>query len=140
MKKRRGIAITEFALVLPFLMLILAGVVDFAMLLRTATGVADAARAGAAYGSRSASNSLDTAGMQSAATKAAYDITGLTVTPTRSCKCADGSAVSCTGSCAAGAVRVYVQVTTQSTSAAIFSYPGLPYSGAVSATALMRVQ
>ena len=139
-RRRRAIATIEFALVAPLLMLLLAGVLDFSMLLRIATCAADAARAGSAYGSRSPSASQDYAGMQTAALNAAPGVTGMTATATRSCKCADGATASCGGSCANGKMLVYVQVTTQVTAPAIFNYPGLNFSNLVTAQASMRAQ
>jgi Flp pilus assembly protein TadG len=142
MKRRRsvGSAIVEFALTAPLLLLLTAGVLDFAMLIRTAASVADAARAGAQYGSRSTAAASDTAGIRSAALDASPGIAGMTVTPVKACKCADGSTVSCNGSCVNGGLRVYVQVTAQTTAPTVFRYAGLPFSGAVTSTASMRVQ
>jgi len=137
---QRAIATIEFALVAPLLMLLLAGVLDFAMLLRTATCAADAARAGSAYGSVSASASLDYAGMQTAALNAAPGVTGMTATASRSCKCTDGTAVSCSGSCSDGKLLVYVQVTTQAAAHTIFNYSALNFSSQVTGQASMRAQ
>jgi len=137
---RRGTATVEFALVAPLLLLFLAAVLNFAMLLRTATCAADAARAGTEYGSKSASASLDFAGMQAAALNSAPGVAGMTATATRSCKCVDGSAVSCGGSCAGGKMLVYVQVTTQVTAHTVFDYSGLSFSNLVSSQATMRAQ
>jgi len=138
--RRRAIATVEFALVAPLLMLLLAGVLDFTMLLRTATCAADAARAGTEYGSRGASAALDYAGMQAAALNSAPGVTGMTATATRSCKCVDGTSVSCGGSCTGGKMLVYVQVTTQAAAYTLFDYPALHFSGAVTSTASMRAQ
>jgi Flp pilus assembly protein TadG len=132
--------VVEFALAAPVLLLLTAGVLDFAMLIRTASSVADAARSGAQYGSRSPANAADTAGIRAAALNASPGITGLTVTPVKACQCADGTTVSCTGSCASGRVRTYIQVTAQATALTVFQYAGLPFTGAVSATASMRAQ
>jgi len=140
MGARRGTATVEFALVAPLILLLTAAVLDYTLLLRTAISVADAARAGALYGSLSAANASDTAGMQSAAAKAAPDITGLTATAARTCQCSDGSSVNCSGTCASGPVRVYVQVTARATCSSIFSYAPVPFGGAVTSTASMRAQ
>ncbi len=138
--RKRGIATVEFALMSPLLMLLLAGVLDFGMLLRTATCAASAARAGIEYGSRSASASVDYAGMQSAALAATPGVTGMTATATRSCQCSGGSAVSCSGSCVNGKMMIYVQVTARAAAHTIFNYSRLPYSNMASSTASMRVQ
>jgi len=138
--RKRGIAIIEFALLLPLMLLLLGGVLDFTVLLRAAIAASDAARAGAQYGCLSSANSSDTAGMQSAALNAAADVSGVTASASRSCQCSDGSSVSCAGSCPSGPVRVYVTVTARTTVSAIFSYAQVPFSGAVSSTATMRAQ
>jgi hypothetical protein len=78
--------------------------------------------------------------MQAAALNSVPNLTGMTATATRSCKCSNGSAVSCTGTCTGGPMSVYVQVTTQTTAQNAFSYPGLSFSGAVSAKAVMRTR
>jgi Flp pilus assembly protein TadG len=138
--RRMGIATVEFALVSPLLMLLLAGVLDFGMLLRTATCAANAARAGIEYGSRSASASMDYAGMQNAVLSSTPGVAGMTATVTRSCHCSGGSAVSCTGSCANGKMMIYVKVTASATAHTIFNYPGLTYSNLASSSASVRVQ
>lgn len=141
MHSRRGTATVEFALIAPLLLLLLAGVLDYTMLLRTAIAVADAARAGAQFGSLSAANAGNLAGMQAAAVNAAPDISGLTATAAQTCQCSDGSTVTCgSGTCAMGPVRTYVQVTVQATASRVFSYSQLPFSGAVSVKASMRAQ
>jgi Flp pilus assembly protein TadG len=141
MRLRRGTATFEFALIAPLLLLLVAGVLDYTTLLRTAIAVADAARAGAQFGSLSAANATNISGMQTAAVNAAPDITGLTATGAKVCQCSDGSTINCSGgTCSTGPVRVYAQVTVQATCTAIFSYSQLPFTGAVSAKASMRAQ
>jgi Flp pilus assembly protein TadG len=124
---------------MPLLLLLLAIALDYGASLRTATEVSAAARAGAAFGSTSATNSLNTSGIQAAAINSAPDIGGMTVTSARLCECPGGAAVSCSGSCT-GNMLIYVQVTAQATSSAIFSYSGLGFSGSTSAKVSMRVQ
>jgi len=137
---RRGIATVEFALVAPLIMLLLAGVLDFSLLLRTATTATDAARAGAEYGSRGVLSSVDLSGMQAAALNAAPGLTGMTAAAARYCLCNNGSSVSCTGTCPSGALQVYVTVTTQVATHTVFDYSGVSIPGTVSASARMRAQ
>ena len=140
MRRERGTAMVEFALVLPVFLLLLAGVLDYTMMMRTAIAVADAARAGAQFGSLNPANASNTVGIQTAAASAAPDVTNLTATASKSCNCSGGAAVACNSTCPNGSVRVYVQVTVQATSSPIFSYTPLLYNGRVSATASMRAQ
>jgi Flp pilus assembly protein TadG len=141
MKSRRGIAIIEFALVTPLLLLLVAGVVDYTLLMRAAIAVGDAARAGAQYGSLSVANAANISGIQTAALNAAPDIPNLTAAAAEVCKCSNGATVNCSGgTCPSGPVRTYVQVTCKTTVNALFSYPKLGYTGAVVAMATMRAQ
>src|ERR1035441_9102192 len=64
--RRSGMALIEFSLVTPLLLLALAGVLNYAVALRTASCLTDAARVGARYGSQSATSASDIAGMQAA--------------------------------------------------------------------------
>lgn len=137
---RRAIATVEFALVAPLLMLLLAGVLDFSMLLRTATCAASAARAGTEYGSRTPSTSTDYAGMEAAALNSTPGVVGMTVVASRFCECAGGSAVSCSGGCAGGKMLIYVQVTTQVAAPNVFHYSGLNISNLLTSAAAMRAQ
>jgi len=137
---QRAIATVEFALMAPLLMLLLSGVLDYAMLLRTATCAANAARAGTEYGSRSSITSVDYTGMQNAALNSSPNLTGMTATATRACQCSGGGAVSCTGSCANGKMMVYVQVTTSVAAHTIFNYSALNFSNLAGAKASIRVQ
>ncbi|HUA60901.1 MAG TPA: TadE family protein [Verrucomicrobiae bacterium] len=136
---RRGIALVEYALATPILLMILAVGLDFGRAMRTAGAVAAAARAGAAWGSMSSANAQNVSGIQSAAVNSAPDISGLTVTSSQSCQCANGTGVSCTGSCA-GNMLMYVQVNVQAATTNFFSYSGLGFGGTTSAQAKMRVQ
>lgn len=140
MRHRRGSTMIEFALTAPLLMLLAAGVLNYGMALRSAIAVAAAARAGAQYGSVSTANAADTVGMRAAALNAAPNLTGMVVTPVQVCRCSNGSAVSCTGTCGSGTVAMYVEVTARATALHIFRYAGLPFSGAVSSTAVMRAR
>lgn len=138
--RSRGIATVEFALVAPLMLLLLAGVLDFALALRTASCVTGAARIGAEYGSRSATSSADYAGMQNAAVKSAPGIAGMTASASQSCECPGGSAVSCSAVCSGGNMLVYVQVTVAAPVHTIFNYAALHIPAKVAASAHMRVQ
>ena len=138
--RRTGLALVEFSLVTPLLLLALAGVLNYALALRTAASVTDAARIGAWYGSQSPANASNTAAMQAAALNAAPGIAGMTATAVETCECSGGGTVSCSGSCSVGNMLIYVKVTTRATSPAFFNYSGLSYSGAVSAKVSVRAQ
>jgi Flp pilus assembly protein TadG len=137
----RGIAMVEFAIMLPLILLLMAGVLDYTLIMRTAISVADAARAGAQYGSLSATNASDVTGMRNAALAAAPDVKNITASAATTCKCSDGTTINCTGlSCSSGPVRVYAQVTVSATATPIFSYSQVPFAGNVTTTVCMRAQ
>jgi Flp pilus assembly protein TadG len=141
MRSRRGIATVEFALMMPLLLVLLAAVLDYTILMRAAIAVADAARAGAQYGSLSTTNAANISGIETAALNAAPDIAGLTVTAVKTCQCSGGTVVNCSGgTCSSGPVRTYVQVTARTTVNPLFSYSRLTFTGAVVSTASMRAQ
>ncbi len=135
----RGIALVEYALAMPLLLLMLAVALDYGNSLRVAAEVSAAARAGAAFASSSATNSVNTTGIKAAVINSAPDISGMTVTSARSCQCPGGGSVSCSGSCT-GNMLIYVQVNAQAAASTIFSVPGLGFSGATAAQVSMRVQ
>jgi Flp pilus assembly protein TadG len=147
---RSGQSIVEVALMLPFLLLLLLGVIEVGRFLYIGILVGNAARAGAAYGTQSLVKSVDTTGISTAA-KNDFQNNGqgvgtLTVTSSVSCGCDSGGTITaqaCTGVgagvCAAGNWSVTVSVTASGTFSALFSYPGIPTSMTISKTAVMRV-
>jgi Flp pilus assembly protein TadG len=134
----QGASLLEFALMLPFLALLLVGVIDFGRAYYVNVEVSNAAYTGALYGTQ---NHSDITGMQNAATGDAPDISGMTATATYGCECSDGTnaVVSCTSqpSCGVNVVN-YVQVTTSATYKPIFPWPGIPSSLAMQGVARLR--
>jgi Flp pilus assembly protein TadG len=151
-----GQSLLEFALMLPFLMLLFLGVVELGRAAFITIAVTNAATAGAEYGSTNSATAGDIAGMKAAASVDA-DYTGMTFTsptPTYGCICDNGSGVSCTnpvpapGTCASiassctGTSQIVecVQVSTTATFSSLFHYPGLPASFQTNGNAIMRVR
>jgi Flp pilus assembly protein TadG len=138
-----GGAAVELAVMLPVLLLIAIGVSDLGRVFFTGITVANAARAGAQWGSMNPVNSANPAGMNLAATDDAADAAPITVSSRSFCRC-DAGELDCLdgGDCgvAYGAYRSYVEVTVSKTVDLIFSYPGLPTSVTLSRTATFRVQ
>ena len=87
-----GSAVVELAVALPILVLILAATIDFSRVFHMGMALTDAARAGAQWGAASAGNSVNTAGMQSAAT-AATSVPGIVASASRLCECATSAGV-----------------------------------------------
>src|SRR5438093_13328000 len=94
-RRPRGQAIVEFALISPLSFLLFRGCLDFGRVFYSAMTVTHAARAGAQYGAQNNTTAGDFDGMTQAALAAAGDLTGVTVTPERCCRCAGGSSGGC---------------------------------------------
>jgi Flp pilus assembly protein TadG len=140
-RKRGGNSMIEAGLALPLVFLLLIGVADFGRVFYTAVKVTNAAYAGALAGSRVVANATNTALIRNAALNDAPEVTGMGVTSERTCRCANGEAVACSGSCASGGnVRTYLAVTTQKTFRTLAPYPKVPREVPITATTVVRVQ
>lgn len=138
---QEGSAAVEFAISLPFLILLAIGVADFGRLYIVALATASAARAGAQYGAQLPGTTGDAAGIEQAARADAGNIGLQSVTSTQICKCSDGTTPACTGTCAGyGVPQVFVRVSTTNTVSFAFRYPGLAQSVPVVRTVTLRVQ
>lgn len=133
-----GAALLELAFSLLLLLPILFGAIDLGRAYYLSIEVSSAARAGAQYGVQ---NSADTAGMQTAATNDAPDVSGISATAVYGCECSDGSSVTplcgSAPSCATNVVN-YVQVNTTATYTPLFPWPGIPSSIPLHGQAMMR--
>jgi len=142
-----GGALVELALVLPLLLVLLFGAMDYGRAFYSSMAVTHAVRAGVQYGASSVTNSADTSGMQAAATAAASDVAGFNAIASRFCACWTASTLtevamgSCTATCTSPSViRIYVSVTGTRTFNTLVGYPGLPSSLVITRTARMRAQ
>lgn len=140
LRRTEGGSVAELALVMPLLLLILLGGVDFSRAYFLSIEVAGAAQAGAAYGITSRT---DTTGITNAAKDDAPNVSSLTVsTPTWGCECSDGtlSSTSCTSkpTTCSNNVVYWVKVTASTTYSPVFPWPHIPSSLSLSQTAIMR--
>jgi len=155
-----GQTLMEFALMLPFMMLLLLGIAELGRAAFITITISNAATAGAEYGSQSAATASDFTGMQKAALcdangdVAGYCKTGiLTQTPgaTNFCECDTGSGTSClagagntppacSGFVCGGQIVECVHVTTYATFSPLFHYPGLPTTYSAHGDAIRRVR
>jgi Flp pilus assembly protein TadG len=139
-----GSSLVELALMFPIFLILLVGSAEFGRLAYDAIEVANAARAGAAYGAQSNITASDTAGIAQAATQDAPNVTGVVVTSSHSCVCSTGATLVCTNALAncASPARIieYVQVNTTATVGPLFNYPGIPHTFALTGQAILRVE
>lgn len=137
---RNGNSFMETALLLPLMLLLCCGVMDFARIVYAGVEIAGAARAGVQYGALTPGHSGDISGMTQAALADATDL-GDSVTASASNFCAcNGSNVDCSSTCDGGRPAGYVTVTANYPFNTLISYPGVPHSVVVSRTARMRAQ
>ena len=140
LRSEEGSTLLEFSLVLPTIVFLFLGMVDFGLAISQAMTVTEAAHVGALYGTLGG-NSTDTAGMQAVATNAAGGLAGFTATATNWCSCTSaGPVVDCSSSCSTSSPIKYVQVQASATVSVLANYSGLPGTIALHGTSVMRVQ
>jgi Flp pilus assembly protein TadG len=136
--REEGSQLIELAFVLPILLLIFAGAVDFGRAWFLYMEVASAAESGALYGLQ---NPTDISGMQSAALLDAPDLPTLSSSATYGSECQDGtSSVALNGNpptCSVSVVR-YVEVDTTATYQPIIPYPGFQSTFTLTGKSRMR--
>ncbi len=136
--KRRGSAMTEFALCSTVLILMFMGGTDLARVFSLATTMTQAAKAGAQYASFSSGNAANTTGISAAAQSAAPGVT-MTVTTSQACYC--GAAAATCGSTGCDVPpSLYTQVQTNSTYSAFLPFWGSSSTIPVSGKARIRVR
>jgi Flp pilus assembly protein TadG len=135
-----GNALVEFALILPIFTFIVLGVVNYSLRIQSGTQLAEAANAGAAFGSIPG-NLANINGMKNAAKAAAPGVAGLTAVASQVWTCTPGgSAVASSSTCSGyGTPIQYVEVTTSASVPALFSWPGLSSTLTLTETVYFRV-
>ncbi|MEE8168956.1 MAG: TadE/TadG family type IV pilus assembly protein [Phycisphaerae bacterium] len=137
----RGAVALEFALLIPVLLIMLLGAIDFGMVINEKMKLASAARSGVQFAVQNTANAQDAAAIQLAVTNASgLDPADFTITSLQFCECAEGAVVACDGSCAIGTPRVAVTVTVQENFQTLFTYPGIANPYPLSEQTTMRVQ
>ncbi len=136
-----GGALIETALVLPFLIFLLLGVVEIGMAEYESIEVFNAARAGVQYGAQGTGYVTDTTGIRSAATSDAPNVTLGTPQTFISWVCTDDTTPSGTPlACAnGGAIETILKVTTQATFTPLIHIPGVTSSITMNGWAIQKV-
>jgi len=145
-RKRRenGQAMLELVLVLPILLMLTLGVIEFGRAAYYDIAVADAARAGAQFASQSMADAYDQGSITQAALNNSQLDTGVGLTvfpPAISCACPGGGVLG--GTCPASGCAypiVYVTVTTNYTLNPLFTYPGISSTFNLNSSSTLPVQ
>jgi Flp pilus assembly protein TadG len=142
-REERGQSLVEMALVLPFLVFLLMGILEVGRYTALSIEVSNAARAGAQFGAQNLATAEDSDGIQTAALNEGQNIPGITVSlpPTIICECAEEPTVTgCPQTCTPPDHEiVYVLVNAQGTFNPFFALPFLPTSLPVNGSSEMRV-
>ena len=138
-----GASVAEIALLLPILLLLLVGLIDFGRAYYLSTEVSAAASAGALYGSQNTTAAQDATGIKTAALAGAPNVSGMTVpTVSVACQCSGSTAsVSCTSpGCSSSSHMIeWLTVGTSATYKPLLPYPGIPSSISLAGQATLRV-
>jgi Flp pilus assembly protein TadG len=130
--------LVEVSLLLPLLLVMIAGVVDLGRALYYSDALASAASAGAIYGSQAPT---DITGMENTVDNDAAQVPEISAAASYGCECQDGSgkSASCSTSpsCSNGVVY-YVTVTASSQFKPLVPWPGIPSSFSLSSSSTMR--
>jgi Flp pilus assembly protein TadG len=145
--RKAAVAVVEFALIAPVLIMLAIGLADYGFAIWTKLQVKSAARAGAAYAVLYGwNNGLNTAKIQSAVTGATALSVAASPAPTASCGCLDATtgltAATCGALCSGNSdtAGTYVTVSAQATFRSLLSYPGFVFPAAITATEITRTQ
>jgi Flp pilus assembly protein TadG len=140
-----GQALAEIALSLPFLLIIVLGLIEFGRIAYFSIALQNAAEAGAQYGAEASSLSPDFTAIKQAAIYDGQNVPGLSVTASRACYCissgAQNSAPNCSGGDCSGGSRLiqYIQVDTSATVNCMLNYYVFPSSFNLAGHANLRV-
>ena len=126
-RSSRGQSLVEFALVLPFLLVLVLGAVDYGRAYFDYISVTSAARTAAFYASAGPESAADTTGIRNAALQEMVDVQGGTA----------AEVTVATGPDAGG--RTYARVTVRHTFDTLFTWPLLPNTLVIQRSVQMRV-
>lgn len=141
LRSQSGSALVEFAVVTPFLVLLLIGLIDVGRYTYYGILAAHAARAAVQYGSENLVTAADTTGMKNAASQDAQNLSNWTVSATAICML-NNQVTTCPASNSLSVspnLVYYVQVTVTGSFSPLIAYPGIPTNVPVTATTTMRV-
>ncbi len=139
-KYTKGQSFLEMAIITPAMLTLIIAVGDYARVFYSAQELANAARAGAQYGARNLTTSVDANGIATAAISDASNLGLSSSAVTSSVYCTCGGAVVACNPPACSAPKAIVKVTTKTTFKTAFNWYLLPSSTPLTSTAELQVQ
>ena len=134
-RSKKGSAGIEFGILAPVLIIMLIGIIYFGFIIKSTVQMQNAVEAGALY---AIGNSADTSGIQSVVQNATT-LSGITVTISTYCECANGVRPACNATCGDGSnLAPYTQVQGQKTIPGISVFPGMTNNWVITKTSTMR--
>lgn len=135
---RKGATAVEFAVAAPILLAALVVLADFGLAVNEKMRLESAAQAGALYGYKDSGDLAAVA--QAVRDGAGLDAAKVAVSATKTCGCADGTAVACDAACGDGSARrSYVNVTVTETWTPMLKVAGISDLFSLSGSASLRV-
>ena len=135
---KRGATAVELALIAPVLAALALGLFEYFGATNQAMQLASAARAGAEY---AMSYPSDSAGIEQAVNGSGQlAAAGLSIAVSQLCECPDGTAVSCTDTCAGNLSNVFVRVALSQPARSILTASGVMSGYTLSSSATLRVR
>jgi Flp pilus assembly protein TadG len=155
-RAQAGNALVEFAVIAPFMIVLIVGIIDLGRFAFFSIQVANAARAGAAYGSQSIGTAFNPTGMAAAvvadvspnpigtitASPAPTFLYGCYDTTNASLATPFPAATTASGGCSVSTQTPvpYVKVNATGTLSSLFKVPFIPQNITITSTSIMRVQ
>lgn len=139
-RSQSGASLVEFALLAPVMIFLLVGIIEIGRYTFFAILAANAARAGAQYGSYSLSTADDSAGIIAAATQDGQSISQFGATPTVYYSTNEGQTLTAwtSGAPPSGSIW-YIGVVVTGTFTTLLHYPGIPTNVPITGSATMRL-
>ena len=141
-KRGKGTAVTEFVLLAPLLMLMMAGAADFARVSYHAIAIVNSSEVGSFWGIQSNVFAVLHDQINQVANDDAGDLEGVSSSSSIYCDCPGGVEVDClTGSCGGyGLPRLYSRTLVQQSFELMIPWPGIPNPVVIGKETFVRVQ
>jgi len=142
LRKEEGAAAVEFALVSPFIIFLIVGMMDFAFYINQRMALESLARAAAEYVVKGGDIDLveEDVVQKSPLMQQSEDEDPLEVSGEVACECGGGEAVACEETCPNGYQRRFYSISLSKTYSSMFKYPGLPQTMVLTGNTRLQIE